>query len=82
MADISKDWSIYYGDIGVGRILRRHGTAKVMWRRVVVSILGHIRRTPFSELPTASIRRLAAVSDGCRAKKSCWHNHGGAFFVI
>jgi len=29
------DWSIFYGDIGVGRIMRHQGTAKVMWRWVV-----------------------------------------------
>jgi hypothetical protein len=33
--DAPDDWSIYYGDIGVGRITRHPGTAKVMWRWVV-----------------------------------------------
>lgn len=26
------DWSIYYGDIGVGRLMRHQGTAREMWR--------------------------------------------------
>jgi hypothetical protein len=28
----TEDWSIYYGDIGVGRIMRHQGTQKVFWR--------------------------------------------------
>ena len=31
----SDDWSIYYGDIGVGRIMRHQGTTEAMWRWTV-----------------------------------------------
>ncbi|RYF53378.1 MAG: hypothetical protein EOO27_26310 [Comamonadaceae bacterium] len=57
----AEDWSIFYGDIGVGRIMRHQGTAQVIWRWSVGFQLGRHPRD-----------NIAGTADSFEQAREAW----------